>query len=163
RIIRDEGRVASAWCASIVGHAVALGLGGLLVAATLGRRAPAAPLPSKLAPPPRDETVEIELPTVVDGSKLLDAPPAQAVPSQELPRGGGEATPRLDTGHPGRGGTDTSPTPAVNLADSDDELLLSPEVMSRLDRSQIQRIKASKRRASREDWRASREPMELTF
>ncbi len=78
-------------------------------------------------------------------------------------RGGGEAMPRLDTGHAGRGGTDTSPTPAINLADRDDDLLLSPVVMSRLDRTQIQRIRASSRRASREDWRASREPMELTF
>src|SRR5262249_19975952 len=34
---------------------------------------------------------------------------------------------------------------------------------SRYDRSQIQRIRSSRRRASREDWRASREPLELTF
>ncbi len=159
RVIREEGRVASAWALSIVGHLVALGLGGLLVAASLGRRTPAVLPPP--APPPSDDTVEIELPVVVDGSQLGVLPPE--LPSQALARGGGEAMPRLDSGHAGRGGTDTSPTPAINLADRDDELLLSPEVMSRLDRTQIQRLRSARRRASREDWRASREPMELTF
>jgi TonB family protein len=142
-----------------VGHAVALGLGGLLVAASLGPKAAA---PARAArPAPTEETVEIELPTVIDSSPLLH-PPAEPS-SQAVARGGGEAMPRLDSGHAGRGGTDTSPAPAINLADRDDEILLSPDVMSRLDRSQIQRIRASRRRASREDWRASRDPMELTF
>ncbi len=161
RAIREQGRVASAWALSIVGHLVALGLGGLLVAASLGRRAPADT--GVAAPPPADDVVEIELPAVVDGSQLIGVPPPPELPSAPLTRGGGEAMPRLDSGHAGRGGTDTSPTPAINLADRDEELLLSPEVMSRLDRTQIQRIRASRRRASREDWRASREPMELTF
>ncbi|HEY4119968.1 MAG TPA: energy transducer TonB, partial [Byssovorax sp.] len=42
-------------------------------------------------------------------------------------------------------------------------MILSREVLSRLDRSQIQRIKSARVRMSREDWRASREPMELTI
>lgn len=162
RQIPEQGRVASAWVFSIVGHAVALGLGGLLVAASLGRPAPPASLSAPPAPPAED-VVEIDLPAVVDGSQLLNPLPPPVLPSEALPRGGGEAMPRLDSGHAGRGGTDTSPTPAINLADRDDDLLLSPEVLSRLDRSQIQRLRASRRRASREDWRASREPMELTF
>jgi TonB family protein len=162
RTIPERGRVASAWAFSVVGHAVALGLGGLLLASSLDRRVPVA----TVTPPPapqKEDVVEIDLPTVVDGSQLLRPPPPPQLPSEALPRGGGEAMPRLDTGHAGRGGTDTSSTPAMNLADRDDELLLSPEVMSRLDSSQIQRLRASRRRASREDWRASREPMELTF
>ena len=161
RAIREEGRVASAWALSIVGHLVALGLGGLLLAASVGDRAPI--LVRRVAPPHGGDVVEIELPTVVDGSRLTTVPPPPELPSMALARGGGEAMPRLDSGHAGRGGADTSPTPAINLADRDDELLLSPEVMSRLDRTQIQRIRSSLRRSSREDWRASREPMELTF
>src|SRR6185436_389320 len=90
------------------------------------------------------------------------ATPAE-LPALPAMRGGGEATPRPDIGVRGRGGDDTSPDPALNLADRDEQLLLSPEIRSRLDRSQIQRIRSSKHRASREDWRASREPMELTF
>jgi TonB family protein len=52
---------------------------------------------------------------------------------------------------------------AINLADRDDATLLQPEVRSRMDRNQIQRLDTDRARASREDWRASREPMELTF
>ncbi len=161
RVIPEGGRVASAWFVSILAHLVALGLGGLLVAASLGRRGQ---VEGQARPAlPQDDTVEIELPTVVDGSLLVNPTPLRDPPPVAVARGGGEAMPRLDTGHKGRGGDDTSPTPALNLADRDDDMLLSPEVMSRLDRSQIQRLRASSRRASREDWRASREPMELTF
>jgi len=160
RPIREEGRVASAWAMSIVGHLVAVGLGGLLVASSLGRR------PLLLTPPspapPREDVVEIELPTVTDGSLAANVP-APDLPPVATPRGGGEGQPRLDTGRRGKGGTDTAEARAINLADRDDETLLSPEVRSRLDRDQIQRIRASKRRRTREDWRASREPMELTF
>src|ERR1700728_2059431 len=97
RIVREGGRVASAWILSIVGHLVALGLGGLIAAASLGRRPPLALVPPQA--PPSDDTVDIELPTVVDGSKL-DVLPSE-LPSIALARGGGEATPRLDTGHRG--------------------------------------------------------------
>jgi TonB family protein len=51
----------------------------------------------------------------------------------------------------------------MNLADRDDELLLSPEERSRLERNQIQRVRSALHRSSHEDWRASREPMQLTF
>src|SRR5262245_59731112 len=135
RVIREEGRVASAWALSIVGHLVASGLGGLIVAHTLGGRASKAALPP--APrAPEERTVEIELPTVADGTA------ATAVPAPELPpeaalRGGGDGKPALDTGHNGRGGTDTAADPATNLADRDDGMFLSPEVASRFDRNQI--------------------------
>jgi TonB family protein len=159
RPIREEGRVASAWVISIVGHLVATGLGGLLVASSLGRH-PAVVLSPPAPLRPGDDMVEIELPTVVDGSLVGHAP---ALDPEALPRGGGEGVPHLDTGRRGRGGEETSRAPAINLADRDDDLRLSSEVQSRLDRDQIQRLRASSRRASREDWRASREPMELTF
>jgi TonB family protein len=163
RPIRDEGRVASAWVMSIVGHLVATGLGGLLMASTLGRK-PALPVQ---APPAAqvqlEDAVEIELPAMLDGSRADQPVPPPAPLPEALARGGGEGKPALDTGREGRGGTDTAEAPAVNLADRDDGTLLTPEVRNRLDRDQIQRIQASKKRASREDWRASREPMELTF
>ena len=161
RAIREEGRVASAWAMSIVGHLVATGLGGLIFAHSLGNRASqhAVAAPSKAV---AERTVEIELPAVVDGSTVSTASPTEPPPIA-APRGGGDGDPSLDTGRRGRGGTDTAADPAVNLADRDDGMFLSPEVASRYDRNQIQRVRASKRRASREDWRASREPMELTF
>lgn len=159
--MRERGRVASAWILSIVGHVVGLGVGGLLMAGLSGR-APPAPLPASPGVP-RDTPVELELPTLLDGTLAPAAPRAGDLPPVPLARGGGEGTPRPDMDRRGRGGTDTAPEPAQNLADRDDELLLSPELRTRIDRSQIQRIRSSTRRASREDWRASRAPMELTF
>ncbi|WP_437948203.1 energy transducer TonB [Sorangium sp. So ce296] len=158
---RDGRRIASAWALSVAAHAGLVGAGAAIVAGslstqevTLARTAGAPVAPS--AP------IEIELPVVSDGT--LDSAPAIApeLPAS-LPRGGGEVAARPDTGTRGRGGTDAAALPALNLADRDDATFLSPEVRSRLDRSQIQRIRSSSRRASREDWRASREPTELTF
>lgn len=162
RTIREEGRVASAWALSIVGHLVATGLGGLIVASSLAHKSPA-PLAPSAASPAREPVVELELPMVVDGTVVASATPPPSQPPQALPRGGGEAKPQLDTGKNGKGGTDTAQSAAVNLADRDDGIFLTPEITSRMDRNQIQRIRATARRASREDWRASREPMELTF
>ena len=161
RGVREEGRVASAWVLSVVGHVVLAGLAGLAFASSLGG-GPASQgraWQTKAA----DDTFEIDLPPVPPAAtSTAMGTPAELRPV-EAPRGGGEATPRLDTGQQGRGGTDTATRPALNLADRDEDLVLTPEMMSRLDRSQIQRLKASRDRRSREDWRASRQPMELTF
>lgn len=161
RAIREEGRVASAWLLSILGHGVAFGITGLVLAGSLGR--PAARVNAPAPRPAEDDTVEIELPRVLDGSALAASTAAPALPALPLARGGGEGQPRPDMDHRGRGGTDTAEDPALNLADRDEALVLSPELRSRFDRSQIQRIRSARRRASLEDWRASREPMELTF
>jgi TonB family protein len=161
RPIREEGRVASAWVLSIVGHLVAFGLTGLVLAGSLGKPQ-LQPIP-RPPPPHLDDTVDIDLPRVVDGSLLASTTPASALPALPLARGGGEGQPRPDMDHRGRGGTDTADDPALNLADRDEEAVLSPELRSRFDRSQIQRIRSARHRASLEDWRASREPMELTF
>ncbi|WP_437616492.1 TonB family protein [Sorangium sp. So ce834] len=158
---RDGRRIASAWALSVAAHAGLVGAGAAIVAGSLSTQevtvARTAGAPAALSAP-----IEIELPVVSDGT--LDGAPAVApdLPAS-LARGGGEAAARPDTGRRGRGGTDAAELPALNLADRDDATFLSPEVRSRLDRSQIQRIRSSSRRASREDWRASREPMELTF
>lgn len=104
----------------------------------------------------------VDLFVATDGSKdaeTLRLPYAPAL----VPRGGGEGVPRPDMGRAGRGGTDTSDQQAMNLADRDEGTYLSPDVQTRLDRDQIQRIKSAKSRQSWEDWRAALEPMELTF
>ncbi len=158
---RDGRRVASAWVLSFVVHAGLIGGGAAVVAHSL--TAEHASVARALTfGVPTEPIVEIELPEVAEGSVAKTATEATPEP-QPAPRGGGEAMPRPDMGYPGKGGTDTAARPAINLADRDDGLLLSREVASRFDRSQIQRLKSARERQSREDWRASREPMELTF
>ncbi|HRI72372.1 MAG TPA: hypothetical protein PK156_49395, partial [Polyangium sp.] len=106
-----------------------------------------------------DDALEVDLPIVgtetIDG-KLIETPPIV------IPRGGGEAIPRPDTEGAGQGGAEAAPT-AENLADRQDDRTLVTAIPNRFDRSQAQRIDSGRERASREDWRASREPMELTF
>lgn len=157
---RDGRRIASAWVFSIAAHAAFLGAAALAVAGSLSSRRVMLARTAVASLVTR-APIEIELPAVSDGT--LGAAAAAIEPVEALPRGGGERTARPDTGERGRGGTDTAEHPALNLADRDDGIFLSPEIRSRLDRSQIQRIRSASQRASREDWRASREPMELTF
>lgn len=160
RTTPERGRVASAWALSLAAHLALLAAGAALVAGLTGRD-PAEP--PKPPPAPPETTLDIELPTILDGTLAEDAVPPLAPPPAPLPRGGGEHEPRPDARTQGRGGADTSRDPALNLADRDEQILLSPEVPSRLDRSQIQRLRSASHRASREDLRASRAPMELTF
>lgn len=157
--MRDGGRFASAWALSVVAHGALLAVGALLVASSMSARASEIASGSALPRPP-EPVFEVELPVFLDdGTGLISAPEEP----RRAPRGGGEARPRPDTGASGRSGAESVDAPAVNLADRDDGALLSAEVRSRLDRSQVQRIQSAKERASLEDWRASREPMELTF
>ncbi len=109
--------------------------------------------------PVSDDVVQIDLPMfgaeTIDG-KVVELPPIV------IPRGGGETTPRPDSDGAGRGGA-AAAQPAENLADRHDDRTLVTAIPSRFDRSQVQRIDSGRERASREDWRASRTPMELTF
>ena len=154
----DGPRLVSASFFSLVVHLALVAMGGALLA----RRSRAEPglAVRGLRAPMRDEVVEIDLPTLSEGSI---AGALVELPAVVVPRGGGEAEPRPDTGERGRGGTDTAAARATNLADREDDRALVTEVPSRMDRTQVQRIDAGKERASREDRRASREPMELTF
>jgi TonB family protein len=158
--IRDGGRIASAGALSVAVHGVLVGIGAALFAGSLASSAPEIALAPMLA---REVEQEIELDLPAFGGDGENAGSATHLDPIAPQRGGGEGTPRPDMGQTGRGGTDTAAEPALNLADRDEGLFLSPEVQSRLDRSQIQRIQSARERASREDWRASREPMELTF
>jgi len=142
---------------SIAAHVIVVRFGAELYrrsswnASPLAMRAFVVPLP--------DDIVQIDLPIVgdetIDG-KLVELPPVVVA------RGGGEAMPRPDTGGAGRGGTDAAQA-AENLADRVDDRTLVTAIPSRFDRTQVQRVHSGKDRASREDWRASREPMVLTF
>lgn len=154
----DGPRIASAGLLSLVVHLGALTVSGALLARCSREMPPLAQRAFVIRAP--DQIVEIDLPTMSDGAiegKLVE------LPSVLVPRGGGEHAPRPDMDRRGRGGSDTTNAPATNLADRDDRLSLISEVPSRIDRNQVQRIDAGEARASREDYRASREPMELTF
>ena len=163
RRLSEEERLTFAGAASLAAHAVLVGAGALLffAARSLGGGADPAPtappVPSALVAPDA-----VDLFVVTDGTRSTDTLRLPYAPSV-LARGGGEGEPRPDTGRAGRGGADTADHRATNLADRDDGTYLSRDVQTRTDRDQLPRIRSSKERASWEDWRASREPMELTF
>lgn len=108
--------------------------------------------------PERD--VEVDLPlasaamTVDDVRDPTGSPPLPA---------GGEAIARIDTPEQGRGGERQVAESAIDLADRDERLRLSPDLLSRLDRDQIQRLRVARDRQSWDDRRATLHPSELSF
>jgi TonB family protein len=105
--------------------------------------------------------VSVELPVVGNGAvadeQVID-------PVGDPPRvTAGQDVARLDTGAAGHGGTVSVPEPALNLADNDERMRLSPDPMDRLDRDQLQRLRAARVRASWEDRRSTTHPAELTL
>jgi TonB family protein len=105
--------------------------------------------------------LSVELPTVGSGV-FVDEQPID--PVGEPPRiTAGQDVARLDTGAAGRGGTATVREPALNLADDDERMRLSPDPIDRLDRDQLQRLRAARVRASWEDRRSTTHPAELTL
>lgn len=76
---------------------------------------------------------------------------------------GGERTARPDIPEPGLGGSTEASEAALNLSDSVDGLSLDRDPLSRLDRSQLQRLRTGDERRSWDDRRATPNPMELTF
>jgi TonB family protein len=90
-------------------------------------------------------------------SEVIVAPEPTASPAA------GATVARLDQGKRGRGGDDRVEQSAINLADQDDRITLDPHTMTNVEKSQHNRIRSGKQRRARENWRASREPMELTF
>ncbi len=75
----------------------------------------------------------------------------------------GQEVAHLDTGAVGRGGTSSVREPALNLDDVDERMRLSPDPIDRLDRDQLQRLRAARARASWEDRRSTTHPAELTL
>jgi TonB family protein len=145
--------------ASIAVHAV---LGALALAAYHSFAAPPAEVaPATSAPAALAGLIPVDLPAVGSATVVEEQ---RLDPTGEPPRlTGGDEVPRLDTGAAGRGGEATVRDPALNLADVDERMRVSPDLLDRLDRDQLQRLRASRARASWEDRRATPHPAELTL
>ena len=78
-------------------------------------------------------------------------------------RPAGDTVAHIDNGPPGRGGDPSARVQALNLADADDRARWSPDLLNRLDRDQLQRLHASRSRASWDDRRSTTHPAELAF
>ncbi|HSO39456.1 MAG TPA: TonB family protein [Labilithrix sp.] len=144
--------------ASVMAHVSLLSVAGL-IAYHFSQARERREVESRTAPP--TDVVAIELPTFAEGTLVTDH---EVVPEGEVPAAhGGSTVARVDTGNLGRGGQNTGPR-AINLAAVDEDLSLSPDLTSRLDRDQHQRLKTTATlRTTREDRRATTHPMELTF
>ncbi len=105
--------------------------------------------------------VPIDLPTAGAGT-WVDEPPLDS--TGEPPHvTAGEEVARVDTGVPGHGGEVRERDRALNLADEDERMRVSPDLLDRLDRDQLQRLSVGRVRASWEDRRSTTHPAELTF
>src|SRR5260370_1739447 len=97
--------------------------------------------------------IGIELPQVADGfadERTID-------PTGDPPRAvAGAAIAHPDTGAPGRGGDTSAPMPAMNLAAADERMRLSPDLLNRLDRDQVQRLRVARVRVSCTDRASAR-------
>jgi TonB family protein len=105
--------------------------------------------------------VSVELPLA--GAVLAaDEQPVDSI--EELPRiTAGEEVARVDMGVVGHGGAVTERERALNLADEDERMRVSPDLLNHLDRDQLQRLRVGPVRASWEDRRSTTHPAELTF
>lgn len=155
-------RLGASWAASVLLHAFMTGALGWAVAVHGFTHAPPdspAPAPKPMPGPEADGLVPIDLPST-EGSLVASAtpPPEGALPTPS----GGSTVARLDTGHAGGGGASATER-ATNLADRDEQINLAQDLVSHLDRDQVQRLDTARDRASFEDRRATTRPMELTF
>jgi TonB family protein len=147
------------WGLSVVVHGALVGGVAWLALHSLGARGHDAAHPAE--PQSVSPIVEIELPTVAIGEAVEARPPdPEGVPPEAH---AGNPTPRLDTGRAGAGGDPTVAEQAVNMSDGDERMRLSPDLLSRLDRDQLQRLLAGNVRRSFDDRRATTHPAELTF
>jgi len=147
---------ALSWGASIAVHVgIAFGVGWLAYHSLQGR------VGSEDEPSPSDAPIAVELPIVSEGTLTTEEviPKEGTVPHPS----GGASVPRIDDGHVGHGGTGHVASPAIHLSDRDEKLLLTPDLISHLDRDQQQRLRTASDRASWEDRRSTTHPMELTF
>ncbi len=112
---------------------------------------------------PRERFMEVavlDLPVISEGTIRSDE---RVVPQgiEPVPAGGARV-PRIDTGEKGRGG-ERKGAKAEHLADTNDRLSLTTDLVSHLDRAQAQRIWIESVRKAHDDRRSSKDPMELTF
>ncbi len=107
------------------------------------------------------DDLALELPGVATGMMITDA--TKDVRGLAPTASGGDSIARVENGGLGHGGDQAAALKAIHLTDRDEQLRLSPDLISRLDRDQLHRIKSSTTRSSWEDRRATTHPMEATF
>lgn len=144
---------------SVLLHASVLSTGAWLLAQSLGG-GDRAPLAVKAAPVLEVET-ELSLPEL--SGEGIDKSEPTTLPAPLEVSLGGRRVPRPDLERPGRGGERASLDPATNLASSIDPIALERDPETQRDRHQVSRLHTAWQRASRDDRRATPEPMELTF
>jgi TonB family protein len=145
------------WLLSVALHGAFVGIAGWFALQSLHAKASL----TNETRPPQDGAIAVELPTFAEGTLLAERQP-DLEGDPPVPAGGAPV-PRVDTGRDGRGGDLTVDKPAIHLSDVDERLRMSTELLSRLDRDQVQRLRTSEERASREDRRSTTHPTELTF
>jgi len=157
-VIRPRARnvLGWTWAVSIAAHVGAVAGFGWLALRPLGHPAPPAP--------PRvsgEGTIAVELPGVAEGTLLADR---VADPTGDAPKySGGANAAQLDQKKVGRGGEATASEHATNLSDQDERFHRTQDLENRLDHDQQQRLRTGRERASWEDRRSSKDPMQLTF
>ncbi len=158
-VARSSLDLTTASLLSVASHLV-IGFGVLLVI-HLGRgeREPPMQMHPASAPEPESSLTFVELPPALGTAKARSE--ANATPTAVA--GAGATVARLDQQKAGRGGDGRSLEAAINLADQDDKLSRVSHTMTSLEQSQHNRLRTAKLRRSWENFRASREPMELTF
>jgi TonB family protein len=144
--------------ASVIAHLAIVGGVGFIAYRSLGEKE-ARELETKTAKGAAGD-IAIDLPSMAEGDTLADR---EVVPEGVTPTAfGGAAVARIDTGTAGAGGDATSAR-ATNLAAIDDQMKRDVDLVSRLDRDQVQRLKTAAWRTTHEDRRSTTHPMELTF
>ena len=143
---------------SVVAHVALLGVAGVVAFRSLAEREARERETVPVAPPV--DAIAIELPSVSEGTLLADK---EDVPEGTKPTTfGGATVARVDTGTLGAGGT-TMGAKATNLEAYAEDLNLNPDLLSHLERDQVQRLRTARLRTTHEDRRATTNPMELTF
>lgn len=105
---------------------------------------------------PGPGSIEVGIGTRPSPSVLAPESPPEALDP------GGTQRARPDSGVPGRGGTRTGQQ-ATNLSSSIDPLTLERETLNRLNLSEVQRLRVARLRRTKDDRRATPNPMELDF
>ena len=146
------------WAASVAFHAALVGGVGWFAYYHLHANPPPVETPATMN---GASSVAMELPGFAEGLLIVEREP-DPTGDPPHPTGGAESA-RVDTHTTGHGGDRTVDMPATHLADRDEQMRLSPDLISRLDRDQQQRLRSANHRVAWEDRRATTNPMELTF
>lgn len=155
-VVATSKRHGVAVVASVALHGV-LTMSPWATPGTLGLASVQVPAPLASDPAP----IGLELPFVAEGLSIEEHPrdPIGQLP----PPPSGDAVAHPDTERPGHGGQASVKEAALNLADENEPMRLSTDLLNRLDRDQVQRLRAARSRASWEDRRSTTHPAELTF